>query len=62
MVRDQGAEPAAAELISYCRAGLTRYKVPAYMLFTKADELPVTVSGKVQKFKRAERDGARLSL
>lgn len=62
VVRDEGAEPTAEELISYCRAGLTRYKVPAYVLFTTADELPLTVSGKVQKFKLAERAAARLGL
>jgi len=42
-------------VIGYCRAGLARFKVPAYVLFTTAGQLPLTVSGKVQKFKLAER-------
>ncbi len=43
------------EVISYCRAQLARYKVPQYVMVTSAAELPLTVSGKVQKFRLAER-------
>ena len=39
----------------YCRARLAHYKVPRYVMFT--DEFPMTVTGKVQKFKM--RDGHR---
>ena len=52
----------AEEVIGYCRAELARFKVPAYVLFTTAGQLPLTVSGKVQKFKLAERAAAELTL
>jgi fatty-acyl-CoA synthase len=55
------AEMDADEVISYCRSELARFKVPAYVRFTTAAELPLTVSGKVQKFKLAERAAAELS-
>ena len=43
------------EVISDCRAQLARYKVPQYVMVTSAAELPLTLSGKVQKFRLAER-------
>lgn len=52
----------AGELIEYCRAELARFKVPAYVLLTTADGLPLTASGKVQKFKLAERAVDQLGL
>jgi fatty-acyl-CoA synthase len=55
IVPAEQAELDAEEVIGYCRAGLARFKVPAYVLFTTAGQLPLTVSGKVQKFKLAER-------
>ncbi len=55
------AKPDAEEVIGYCRAELARFKVPAYVLFTTADRLPLTVSGKVQKFKLAERAAGELT-
>ena len=51
----------AEEVIGYCRAELARFKVPAYVLFTTASQLPLTVSGKVQKFKLAERAAGELT-
>lgn len=56
------AKPDADGLIAYCRDQLARFKVPAYVLFAAADELPLTASGKVQKFKLAERATAELGL
>jgi fatty-acyl-CoA synthase len=55
------AKPDAEEVIGYCRAELARFKVPVYVLFTTADRLPLTVSGKVQKFKLAERAAGELT-
>jgi fatty-acyl-CoA synthase len=55
------AEVDAEEVIGYCRAELARFKVPAYVLFTTAGQLPLTVSGKVQKFKLAERAAGELT-
>lgn len=54
VVPDTDTKPDPDEVISYCRAELARYKVPAYVLFTTADQLPLTVSGKVQKFRLAD--------
>jgi fatty-acyl-CoA synthase len=50
------------QVISDCRAKLARFKVPAYVLTITAGELPLTVSGKVQKFRLAERAIADLGL
>ncbi len=62
VVPAEGASLDPDEVISYCRAELARFKVPAYVLFTSADKLPLTVSGKVQKFRLAERATGELSL
>jgi len=36
------------DIISFCKEGLARYKLPKYIQFT--DEFPKTVTGKIQKF------------
>jgi fatty-acyl-CoA synthase len=43
------------ELTAHCAARLARFKVPAVVLFAKVDELPMTSTGKVQKFVLVER-------
>jgi len=58
----EGAQPDPQELIAHCRSGLARFKVPAHVLFTSAEELPLTASGKVQRFVLAERAAALLGL
>ena len=55
IVPRDGAAPDAAEIIAECRAELARFKVPAHVLTVSAAELPLTASGKVQKFRLAER-------
>ena len=50
-----GARPSADDLIAHCRERIARFKVPAFVLFTSADELPLTVTGRVQKFHLAQR-------
>jgi fatty-acyl-CoA synthase len=40
------------ELIVYCRAGMAHFKVPKFIRFV--DEFPMTVTGKLQKFKMRE--------
>ena len=57
-----GAKPAEEDLIAYCRAQLSRYKVPAHVVLCAASDLPLTASGKVQKFVLAERATAVLGL
>ncbi|HKP64219.1 MAG TPA: AMP-binding protein [Polyangiales bacterium] len=45
----EGMSLAADELRSFCRAQLAHFKVPRYVKFT--DAYPLTVTGKVQKFR-----------
>jgi len=54
VVPAEPASPDPAELISYCADRLARFKVPAVVLFTEPDALPVTVTGRVQKFRLVE--------
>ena len=44
----------------YCRGQIAHFKVPRYIKFV--DELPMTVTGKVQKFKIREAAIAELGL
>jgi fatty-acyl-CoA synthase len=62
IVPAEGAAPDPEELIAYCRAELARFKVPEYVLFTTADALPLTASGKVQRFVLGERAVEQLGL
>lgn len=55
IVPAEGATVDPAEVIDYCRAELARFKVPDRVLVVAAEDLPLTLSGKVQKFKLAER-------
>ena len=48
------------ELREWCRGKLAHYKVPRYVRLT--DEFPMTVTGKVQKFKMRETSIDELSL
>jgi fatty-acyl-CoA synthase len=62
IVPADGAEIDPDEVIADCRAGLARFKVPAYVFTVTPGLLPLTVSGKVQKFRLAERAIAELGL
>jgi fatty-acyl-CoA synthase len=44
----------------YCRERLAHFKVPRYVIFV--DEFPMTITGKVQKFKMREESVERLGL
>jgi len=46
------ARPSVGDLVEFCRARVARFKVPRYWLFK--DQFPMTVSGKVQKFRMRE--------
>jgi fatty-acyl-CoA synthase len=48
----EGASPTEAELVKYCRNRIATYKIPRYWKFV--DEYPMTVTGKIQKFKMRE--------
>jgi len=55
-----GATLDEEDVREYCRAKLAHFKVPRYVVFT--DEFPMTVTGKVQKFKMREETIQRLGL
>jgi fatty-acyl-CoA synthase len=55
IIADGSARPHPDELIAYCASRLARFKVPAFVLFTEPGEVPVTVTGRVQKFHLAKR-------
>ncbi len=58
--RREGAECEPEDLREHCRGRIAHYKVPRYVRFT--DEFPMTVTGKVQKFKLRERAIEELGL
>jgi fatty-acyl-CoA synthase len=62
VVAAPGAQPDPDALVAYCRDQLSRHKVPAHVILVEAAELPLTPSGKVQKFVLAERATALLGL
>jgi fatty-acyl-CoA synthase len=48
------------DLREFCQGRIAHYKVPRYVRFT--DDYPMTVTGKIQKFKLRERAVAELGL
>jgi fatty-acyl-CoA synthase len=50
--RQPGATVTEDEIREFCRGTIAHYKVPAYVRFV--DEFPMTVTGKVQKYKLRE--------
>jgi fatty-acyl-CoA synthase len=55
-----GQDLTEEELKAYCAGQIAHFKVPRYVRFT--DEFPLTVTGKVQKFKMREISTAELGL
>jgi len=55
-----GGELTADDVKAYCTGKIAHYKVPRYVRFT--DEFPMTVTGKVQKFKMREVSIGELGL
>jgi fatty-acyl-CoA synthase len=56
----RGQDLTEDELKAYCAGKIAHFKVPRYVRFT--DEFPMTVTGKVQKFKMREASSAELGL
>ena len=56
----EGTTMDAASLKEYCQGKLAHYKVPRYVRVT--DEFPMTVTGKIQKYKMRESSIKELSL
>ena len=48
IVLHAGEQASAEEVQEFCRGQIAHYKVPKYIRFV--DELPMTVTGKIQKF------------
>ncbi|MEP7026902.1 MAG: AMP-binding protein, partial [Actinomycetota bacterium] len=55
-----GSELTAEEVKAYCTGKIAHYKIPRYVRIT--DEFPMTVTGKVQKFKMREVSIGELGL
>lgn len=62
VVPERDAELDPETVMAACRVELARFKVPAYVFLVSADELPLTASGKVQKFRLAQRAIEQLGL
>jgi fatty-acyl-CoA synthase len=56
----EGSEVTGDELRDWCRGRIASFKIPRYWRFV--DEFPMTVTGKVQKFKMRETSVAELGL
>jgi fatty-acyl-CoA synthase len=48
----EGTRATDEEIKGFCRDRISYYKIPKYVKFT--DEFPMTVTGKIQKFKMRE--------
>ncbi|MCE2511864.1 MAG: AMP-binding protein [Acidimicrobiia bacterium] len=55
-----GADTTTADIKDFCRGTIAHYKVPRYIKFT--DSFPMTITGKIQKFKMREQSIEELSL
>ena len=54
IVCEAGKTVAEAELLAHCRRALAAYKIPRLVKFVNEADLPLTVTGKLQKNKLAE--------
>ena len=61
IVPEPGVAVDADELIALCKEKLARFKVPKHVLFTEPGELPTTPTGKVQKYRLAQRAADRIA-
>ncbi|HEX3551372.1 MAG TPA: AMP-binding protein [Candidatus Elarobacter sp.] len=60
VIRHDGAELSEEDVREYCRGKIAHYKIPRYVMFVEG--WPMTVSGKVQKYKMREESIAKLGL
>ena len=49
--RDPEQRPRPDELVEHCEGRLARFKVPRQIFYTTPEELPLTATGRVQKFR-----------
>jgi len=57
IILNQGERSSADELVTYCMGKIARHKIPKYWEFV--NEVPMTASGKVQKYKIVEQYAAK---
>jgi len=55
-----GAEATEEEIKDYCKQGISRFKIPKYIIFT--DEFPMTASGKIRKIELRDIAKDRLKI
>jgi fatty-acyl-CoA synthase len=60
VILNDGVGATSEEIREYCRGKIAHYKVPRYVQFVR--EFPMTVTGKVQKFKMREASTKELGL
>jgi fatty-acyl-CoA synthase len=60
IVPEPGVAVDADELIALCKDKLARFKVPKHVFFLDPADLPATPTGKVQKFRLAQRAADRI--
>jgi fatty-acyl-CoA synthase len=60
VILNDGAEATEQQIKDYCKGQIAHYKIPRYVLFV--DGWPMTVSGKVQKYKMRETSIEQLGL
>ena len=58
--RREGATTTAEDIKEFCRGTIAHYKVPRYIKFT--DSFPMTITGKIQKFKMRQQSTEELGL
>jgi fatty-acyl-CoA synthase len=56
----EGATPSEDQLVAFCRGKIATYKIPRYWKFV--DGFPMTVTGKIQKFKMRDAAVTELGL
>jgi fatty-acyl-CoA synthase len=57
---DPDHPPQSDDLVEHCSASLARFKVPRHIFIASVAELPVTATGRVQKFRLSEISQRRL--
>ena len=55
-----GADTTSEDIKDFCRGTIAHYKVPRYIKFT--DSFPMTITGKIQKFKMRDQSISELGL
>jgi fatty-acyl-CoA synthase len=62
IVPEPDANPAADEIIAHCAAKLARFKVPKFAVLLRPDDIPMTPTGRPQKYMLAQLAVERIKL